>query len=85
MMHHGVPWPLPWAPTRLLPPVRRWGVCGYHSGHCYHAVQANNAVVKTFGEPRQEQKLYNHVDLVQLLDFVDLEKGTETAGGLVST
>ncbi|GAB4815456.1 hypothetical protein N2152v2_002502 [Parachlorella kessleri] len=41
---------------------------------------ANNAVVKTFGEPRQEEKLFNHVDLVQLLDFVDLEKGTDTAG-----
>lgn len=27
--------------------------------------QDNNVVVKTFGEPRQEEKLYNHVDLVQ--------------------
>jgi hypothetical protein len=38
-------------------------------------------VVRTFGEPRQEAKLYNHVDLVQLLDIVDLEAGTAVAGG----
>lgn len=37
-------------------------------------------VVRTFGEPRQEEKLYNHVDLVQLLDIVDLEAGTAVAG-----
>ncbi|KAF8063832.1 Serine--tRNA ligase [Scenedesmus sp. PABB004] len=41
----------------------------------------NNAVVRTWGEPRQEEKLYNHVDLVQLLDIVDLEAGTSVAGG----
>ena len=28
--------------------------------------QDNNQIVKTFGEPRQEEKLYNHVDLVQV-------------------
>jgi seryl-tRNA synthetase len=39
-------------------------------------VQANNAVVREFGAPRQEEKLYNHVDLVQLLDIVNLEAGT---------
>lgn len=43
--------------------------------------EANNAIVKTFGEPRQEEKLYNHVDLVQLLGIVNLEAGTEVAGG----
>ena len=42
--------------------------------------QANNAVVREFGSPRQEQQLYNHVDLVQLLGIVNLEAGT-TVGG----
>lgn len=45
--------------------------------------QANNAIVKTFGEPRPSvdpatgKKLYNHVDLVQLLGIVNLEAGQE--------
>lgn len=43
--------------------------------------EANNAVVREWGERRQEEKLYNHVDLVQLLDIVDMEAGTTVAGG----
>ncbi|GLC51005.1 hypothetical protein PLESTB_000455800 [Pleodorina starrii] len=49
--------------------------------------EANNAIVKTFGEPRPQvdpdtgKKLYNHVDLVQLLGIVNLEAGQEVAGG----
>jgi len=43
-------------------------------------VQDHNVVVKEHGTPRAEEKLYNHVDLVQLLDIVDLEKGTVVAG-----
>ena len=39
-------------------------------------------VVKEHGTPRTDAKLYNHVDLVQLLDIVDLEKGTVVAGAL---
>lgn len=41
-------------------------------------------VVKTHGEarsPPEGEKLWNHVDLVQLLDIVDLEKGVAVAGG----
>lgn len=41
-------------------------------------------VVKEHGERRgleAGEKLYNHVDLVQLLDIVDLEAGTAVAGG----
>jgi hypothetical protein len=34
---------------------------------CVVAPQDNNAIVRTFGIPRAEEKLYNHVDLVQLL------------------
>ncbi|PSC72955.1 Serine-tRNA ligase [Micractinium conductrix] len=49
----------------------------------------NNVVVKELGSRRNlgaeqggagEEKLYNHVDLVQLLDIVDLEAGTAVAG-----
>lgn len=43
--------------------------------------EANNAIVKQWGEPRQEEKLYNHVDLVGLLDIVNLEAGQTVAGG----
>jgi hypothetical protein len=37
--------------------------------------QANNAVVREVGTLRTGEKLYNHVDLVQLLDIVNLEAG----------
>mmetsp|Transcript_15933 Transcript_15933/g.47918 ORF Transcript_15933/g.47918 Transcript_15933/m.47918 type:complete len:451 (-) Transcript_15933:2211-3563(-) len=40
----------------------------------------NNAVVKTWGEPRTDAELYNHVDLVKRLDIADLEKGVVVAG-----
>uniref|UniRef100_A0A061RM96 serine--tRNA ligase n=1 Tax=Tetraselmis sp. GSL018 TaxID=582737 RepID=A0A061RM96_9CHLO len=41
--------------------------------------EANNAVVKTFGTcAAKEDKPFNHVDLVQLLDIVNLE---QVAGG----
>ncbi|KAL6765757.1 seryl-tRNA synthetase [Haematococcus lacustris] len=44
--------------------------------------EANNVIVKEFGEPRQaEGKLWNHVDLVLMLDIVDMEAGAEVAGG----
>lgn len=42
--------------------------------------EANNVIVKEWGELRKEDKLYNHYDLVQLLDIVNLEKGTTVAG-----
>jgi seryl-tRNA synthetase len=45
--------------------------------------EANNAVVREFGElrkPRDGEKLWNHVDLVQLLDIAVLDKGSEVAG-----
>ncbi len=45
------------------------------------SAQANNAIVKEFGDLRTEDKLYNHVDLVGLLGIVDLEAGTTVAGG----
>jgi len=40
----------------------------------------NNPVESSWGEPRQEAGLPNHVDLVSMLDIVDLEKGQEVAG-----
>ena len=44
--------------------------------------QAENVVVKTHGEPREEDGLRNHVDLVLMLDIVDLEAGTVVAGAI---
>jgi len=38
--------------------------------------QANNLVVRTWGEKRDEPKLKNHVDLVDLLEIADLKKGS---------
>jgi len=43
--------------------------------------EENNAVVRSFGEKRVEEKLKNHVELVELLDIADLIKGANVAGG----
>jgi len=37
--------------------------------------EANNAIVRTWGEKRLEENLKNHVDLCRMLDIVALEKG----------
>ncbi|KAK9799400.1 hypothetical protein WJX73_002247 [Symbiochloris irregularis] len=42
--------------------------------------EADNEVVKTWGSPREEDGLRNHVDLVQMLDIADLENGSAVAG-----
>jgi seryl-tRNA synthetase len=41
----------------------------------------NNLVVRTWGTPRDEAGLLNHVDLVNRLGIVELEAGTDVAGG----
>ena len=44
----------------------------------------NNRVEKTYGdlfESTPERPLFNHVDLVAMLDIVNLESGSEVAGG----
>ncbi|KAI3910287.1 hypothetical protein MKW92_053946 [Papaver armeniacum] len=43
--------------------------------------EANNLVVRTWGEKRTEPKLKNHVELVELLGIADLKKGANVAGG----
>ncbi|XP_071693923.1 serine--tRNA ligase [Rutidosis leptorrhynchoides] len=43
--------------------------------------EANNAVVRTWGEMRSETGLKNHVELVELLGIADLKKGANVAGG----
>ncbi|XP_074579529.1 serine--tRNA ligase [Curcuma longa] len=43
--------------------------------------EANNAVIRTWGERRMETKLRNHVELVKRLDIADLDKGADVAGG----
>ncbi|KAK1263150.1 hypothetical protein QJS04_geneDACA009431 [Acorus gramineus] len=43
--------------------------------------EANNAVVRTWGERRTEEGLKNHVELVELLGIANLSKGTNVAGG----
>jgi len=53
-----------------------------------HDDEENNVVVREIGSCRvpkvldggEKEKLYSHVDLVQLLDIAVLEKGTEVAG-----
>lgn len=37
--------------------------------------QDNNQVVRKWGTERHEEKLYNHVDLVEMLGIADVEKG----------
>ncbi|KAK3284060.1 hypothetical protein CYMTET_8269 [Cymbomonas tetramitiformis] len=47
--------------------------------------EENNTVERTFGVPRDvanpDEKLFNHVDLVQMLDIAKLEEGQAVAGG----
>lgn len=43
--------------------------------------EANNAIVRTWGEKRMEPKLKNHVELVELLGIADLKRGADIAGG----
>eukprot|EP00976_Prorocentrum_cordatum_P034870 708794-Prorocentrum_minimum.AAC.3 len=55
-----------------------------HDSVPLHDDEDNNKIEKLFGTPRQAkegEKLYNHVDLVKMLDIVELEKGQEVAGG----
>lgn len=49
----------------------RWEICVNY----WSFLQAENAVIRTWGEKRTEGKLKIHVDLVKLLDIVDLDKG----------
>ena len=37
--------------------------------------------MRTWGEPRVEEKLYSHVDLIGLLDIVNTDAGSTVAGG----
>ncbi|KAG7968553.1 hypothetical protein I3843_08G160200 [Carya illinoinensis] len=43
--------------------------------------EANNEVIRSWGEKRLEPKLKNHVELVELLGIADLKKGADVAGG----
>ncbi|KAJ4822825.1 hypothetical protein Tsubulata_015827 [Turnera subulata] len=43
--------------------------------------EANNAVIRQWGEKRVEPKLRNHVDLVELLGIADTKRGANVAGG----
>lgn len=73
-----------WACRRKRPSSARTTPCPPHPAMSHpqlRAVQANNVVVKTSQQPaRQEDGLFNHVDLVQMLDIVDMENGTTVAG-----
>ncbi|GJV93789.1 serine--tRNA ligase [Tanacetum coccineum] len=42
--------------------------------------EANNLVIKTWGEKRTEPELKNHVELMQLLGIADMKKGASVAG-----
>ncbi|KAJ8572914.1 hypothetical protein K7X08_009425 [Anisodus acutangulus] len=43
--------------------------------------EANNAIVRSWGEKRTEKGLKNHVDLVEALGIADITKGANVAGG----
>ncbi|KAH9614786.1 hypothetical protein KSS87_022896 [Heliosperma pusillum] len=43
--------------------------------------EANNQVIRTWGEQRIEANLISHVDLVELLGIVDTKRGSNVAGG----
>ena len=44
-------------------------------------MQANNAVIRTWGEKKLEPKLKNHVELVELLGSADTRKGNNIFQG----
>uniref|UniRef100_A0A7N0TB20 serine--tRNA ligase n=1 Tax=Kalanchoe fedtschenkoi TaxID=63787 RepID=A0A7N0TB20_KALFE len=52
-----------------------------HDSVPIHDDEANNVVVRTWGEKREEEGLKNHVELVDLLGIADLIKGANVAGG----
>ena len=43
-------------------------------------MQADNAIVRSWGEPLTNPGLLNHVDLVERLGIADQAKGTDVAG-----
>ncbi|KAL7000384.1 serine--tRNA ligase [Sarracenia purpurea var. burkii] len=43
--------------------------------------EANNAIIRSWGQKRLEPKLKNHVELVELLGIADIKKGANIAGG----
>ncbi|CAH1433547.1 unnamed protein product [Lactuca virosa] len=43
--------------------------------------EADNEIVRSWGKKRDEAKLRNHVDLVDLLGIADLKRGANVAGG----
>ncbi|PIN26634.1 Seryl-tRNA synthetase [Handroanthus impetiginosus] len=43
--------------------------------------EANNAIIRSWGEKWTEPKLKNHVELVELLGIADIKKGANVAGG----
>lgn len=43
--------------------------------------EANNAVIRSWGEKLVKPNLKNHVDLVELLELADTKRGSEIAGG----
>ncbi|KAL2491889.1 Serine--tRNA ligase [Abeliophyllum distichum] len=61
----------------------RWGNVGnlVHDSVPVSNDEANNAIVRSWGEKRTGTKLKNHVELVELLGIADTKKGTNVAGG----
>ncbi|XP_022856220.1 serine--tRNA ligase-like [Olea europaea var. sylvestris] len=55
----------------------RWGNVGnlVHDSVPVSNDEANNAIVRSWGEKRTESKLKNHVELVELLGIADTKKG----------
>lgn len=47
------------------------------AGILFSPKQDNNLVVRTWGTPRDQSGLVNHVDLVNKLGIVDLEAGNK--------
>jgi seryl-tRNA synthetase len=43
--------------------------------------EANNTIIRSWGQKRVEPKLKNHVELVELLGIADTKKGANVAGG----
>jgi seryl-tRNA synthetase len=44
-------------------------------------VQDENGIVREWGQKRTDAGLFNHYDLMNALEGIDVERGTKVAGG----
>ena len=74
---------MPRFPSPMMRYMTSYSLLLYHTNNTYiiflrilFLLQANNAVIRFWGEKRMEPNLRNHVELVELTGIADTRKGT---------